>query len=148
MKPYLKTVYTESKQEIDIETGELISVIESSKKIVVNTKEKFFTIYSHIVGSLADLTGTDLKLITYIMFKKVNDDGEFSNTSSFRESAAQHIGVSTATISRSIINLVAQEIVLKTKHRSLLQVNPVYFWKGDFTLRKEKLKLLLEVELV
>lgn len=148
MKPYLKTVYREVLQEVDTETGEVIDVVHDTKKIVVNTKEKFFTVYSHIIASLADLTGNDIKLITYIMFKKVNDDGEFANTAEFRESAAKHIGVSPATISRCIAHLVEQRIVFKTKNRITYEINPIYFWKGEMSLRKQKVKLLLELELV
>jgi len=146
MKPYLKTVYREVRAEVDTETGELIDVVEEKKRIVVQGKEQFFTVYSHILGALHELPGNDIKLITFIMFGKANDDGEFTNTEAFRVKAAEKTGLSVGTIVRSVRSLTEKGLINKTASRGVYQVNPVYFWKGEYSGRKQKLKFFLELE--
>lgn len=146
MKPYLKTVYREIKAEIDAETGEMLDIVEEKRKILVQGKEQFFTVYSHILGALHELPGNDMKLVTFIMFGKANDDGEFTNTESFREKAAEKLGVSVGTIIRSLKSLTKAGLIIKTASRGVYQINPTYFWKGEYTMRKQRLKLLLEIE--
>lgn len=147
MKPYLKTVYRQVDTHVDTDTGEIIEVVEHKQQLLVS-KEQFFITYGHIIASLVELQGNDIKFLIYVMFKKADPDGEFTNTKEFRDKATAATGLSSSTILRSLRNLTEQKVLFRGTSRSNYSINPMYFWKGEAAVRKQKLKYLLDIEAI
>lgn len=132
---------------IDPETGELLDteVDVKTKTILVETKEQFAFTYSSIIGALKNLTGADIKLLTYICLKAEYNTNIVVLIKPFLLKLSEEVDLSVETLKASVTNLKRQGVIIPLGSGAY-RINPRYYWRGDSTERKNKLKFVLEVE--
>lgn len=132
---------------INPETGELIDtdVDIKTQTILVESKEQFAFTYSAIIGALNKLTGADIKMLTYISLKAEYNTNVVVLIKPFLQKLSEEVDLSVDTLKASIANLKKQGIIIPLGSGAY-RINPRYFWRGDSTERKNKLKFVLEVE--
>lgn len=145
MKPYLRVKGFELYEQID-EDGQLIDVSLKKHTQLVKGKDNFFFMYANILGIYHKLKSTDVKVLSIIMLKYLTEDGAFPNAKSIREKIANACNISVPAVEKSVKSLLDNGVFFK-KERGLYDINPLYVWKGSSGLRKEKLKLQLEIEM-
>lgn len=146
MKPYLKAVKERLTEQINTETGEILDSSLKIHEIVVDSEKDFFLMYSHILGILKNLTGAEIKLLTFIMFKHITPEGYFCNTKLFRESVVKNAGIAEVTVLRSLKGLLEQKIIFKGTDRGVYYIHPQYLWKGTSNSRNKQLNFILKYE--
>lgn len=145
MKPYLRTTGFELYEQID-EHGQLIDVSLKKHNQLVKGKDNFFFMYANILGIYHKLKSADVKILSVIMLRYLTEDGSFTNTKGIREKIGNACTLSPAAVEKSIKSLSDNGVFFK-KERSIYDINPLYVWKGSSGLRKDKLKLQLEIEM-
>ncbi len=132
---------------IDPETGELLDteVDVKTKTILVETKEQFAFTYSSIIGALKNLTGADIKMLTYICLKAEYNTNIVVLVKPFLLKLSEEVDLSVETLKASVTNLKRQGVIIPLGSGAY-RINPRYYWRGDSTERKNKLKFVLEVE--
>lgn len=144
-----KKVYTEKVKNnyIDTATGEVISTDVQVKhhKVVVPTKEAFAFQYAAIIGELKELSGRDIKVLTYCAINASTETNELHLTSTVLGRIAEEFGSTVPSIRNSVSALAKKQILIPIKGGSYA-VNPKYYWKGTINGRSKVLKYVLTLE--
>ena len=154
MKQHLKTVYTQSEmqREIDKNTGEVLSENFESKmtKILAGDRDEFFMLYSSFIGVLTGLTPVETKVFLLLLqYSNAANSVGISKADRIVIAKKLHaeIGKSYSEISvfRALKGLVDKRVLIK-KQKSFFKINPRYYWRGSYNDRIKALKYTLEVE--
>lgn len=145
---HLKTVNKQTFAYIDIETDELIDEQVKEHKIVVNEEKEFFFTYAKAISIYKDLSGTEIKVISWIMANAPLNNNVVALTKSIKEKIAQEMEISIASVNCSIKPLVTKEVLIKegSVRSATYLINPEFYWKGAIANRKRALKCKLELD--
>lgn len=132
---------------INLETGEIIDTDVQIKthKIIVASKDQFAFMYSSFIGTLKHLTGTDVKLLTYISLKAEYNTNIVMLVLPFLKNLSTELDVSVHSLKASTMRLKHHKIIIPLGSGAY-RINPRYYWKGDATNRISTMKFILELE--
>ena len=144
MKAHLKTVYSESHQIVDSETGELLDIQTKETRVLTQTREEFIQVYTAVESKLASLSPSEERVWTYCI---LNCDKEnLIRLNSFdKEKILQKWGVASSTTANAVKALITAGLLIRVG-RGTYRINPRYSWKGNSNDRRQALKYVLEVE--
>lgn len=142
-----RIVESEVRMIVDSETGEVISenMELKTEKIVTDSPEGFFMVYTSIVGVLSKLTGSEVKLLQYWGNQvRYNENVIWVNASTVRE-AEVATGIAANTIYKCASVLVKKNMLIRIQ-TGAYRINPKYYWKGGQAERRKMYKYVLEIE--
>lgn len=144
-----KKVYTEKviNNFVNAETGEVLSTDEQIKNhsITVPTKDNFAFMYAAVLGVIKDLSGRDIKVLTYCALHASVETNEMHLNKHVTEKIAESFESSYASIKNSIAALTNKNILISLGGGSYT-INPKYYWKGTRVGRNKVLKYVLTLE--
>lgn len=136
-KHFLESKYSEV---TDHDTGEIIKT-ETTKVVKLNMgkQEEFFVTYCNYLSSFYGLKyADDLKMIIKLNEWAIFDTGEVSLTPKRRLEVTEELGIRNDSISKSIKRLRDKDLISGDKGTFI--INPIIFWKGDRSKRRELLQ--------
>ena len=136
-----RTHFIESKKQeyVDEETGEL-KIVETSKVVKINLgkQDEFFMTYCNYLKGFYNLKyADDIKLMIKLNEWAVFDTGEVQLTPKRRLDITAELGIRNDAISKSLRRLLAEGTISGDKGD--YTINPIMFWKGDRSKRRELL---------
>lgn len=147
VKPYLKTVTTDTESILDEQTGEIIEKIVRNRKILVNNKEQFLILYAQIEGVLNILTFAELKIMIWLLLHQANQNGMVYLVKSVKLEIAEYKSISLSAVNNLLSKLIKKGMLISRGARSATYlINPAYMWKGALDVRNKHLKYVLELE--
>lgn len=149
-KKKLHTIVTSKDTIIDHETGEVIKENINYKRILLKTKEDFFYTYSSVIGLYKDLSGAEIKILSWLMLNQSNLGNNLIIINKYvKEKISIDMGISIYTVKNSVKPLVEKGFLIKegSMRSGTYLINPEYYWKGDYASRTKTLRLMLEVKL-
>lgn len=144
MKPYLKTVYSEAIQTVDLETGEVIDVQTKDKKILVETREEFVQLYTSVESKLKNLSLSEERLWTYCILH-CDKENIIRILSYDKKLIFDKWGLAQSTIANALNKLIETKLIIRVG-RGTYRVNPTYAWKGNSNDRRTMLTHVLTIE--
>jgi predicted transcriptional regulator len=146
----LHTIATSKNTVIDSDTGEVLKENTSYKHILLRTKEEFFFTYSSVIGLYKNLSGSEIKILTWLIMNQSNVSNNLVIINKYiREKISIDMGIGESTIKNSIKPLMEKGLLIKQggKRSASYFINPKYYWKGDYKMRTKSLKMMLELKL-
>lgn len=132
---------------VDTETGEMLQTTMDVKhhKIVVDDRETFAFQYSSIMGVFKELSGRDIKVLTYCSLNSERGTNRISLTKVITEEIATIYDTSYNSVKNSI-TVLKKKMILMPLGSGTYRINPRYYWKGSSDERKKTMKYILEIE--
>ena len=144
MKPYIKTVYSEVTQTVDLESGEVVDVQIKDTKVPVNTKEEFVQLYTSVESKLKSLSLSEERLWTYCILHC--DNKNIIRILAYdKQLIFDKWGLAQSTIANATNKLIEANLIFRIG-RGTYRVNPIYAWKGSSTDRRTMLTYVLTIE--
>ena len=136
-----KTHYVESSKTefVDPDSGE-IKYTESKKVVKINMgkQEEFYMTYCNYLSSFYQLKyADDIKIIIKLNEWALFDTGEVQLTPKRRIEITEELGIRNDAISKSLKRLREKNVIEGDKGD--YTINPIMFWKGDRSKRRELL---------
>ncbi len=144
MRPYLKTVYSEVTQTVDLESGELVDVQIKDTKVPTSTKEEFVQLYTSVESKLKNLSLSEERLWTYCILHCDNQN-IIRILAYDKQIIFDKWGLAQSTIANAINRLIEANLIFRIG-RGTYRVNPIYAWKGSSTDRRTMLTYVLTIE--
>ncbi len=132
---------------IDPLTGELIDTqtLVKTHKIIVDSKDQFAFTYSEIIGQLKNLSGVDIKLLTYCSLCCEYNTNSVVLVKPMLKKISTDFDIAEGSIKNSIKKLVGKKILIP-QGSGVYKINPRYYWRGEKSERSVVMKYILEVE--
>lgn len=128
-----------TKEVIDPNTGELVSVTSQKTFTIKTTTESFYMTFINHSKHLFKLnSATDIKLIIKLCELAEYNTGRVILPSPLRKEVCEELEISSQQFSNAVSNLKKKKIIKGTK--GLYNINPLIFWKGTTDMRSQILK--------
>lgn len=145
MKPYLKKQTTD--RVIDTKTGEVID--EKTHKYLVENNAEFYLTYCKVLGKMEDMGLGEVKTLAWIASNLQFNSNMVCVSMGVKKKIAAEMNIGTNSISNALVKLIKKGILYRDKDSggrdAIYYIHPEYFWKGDLTERKKKLKYVLQI---
>lgn len=139
---FLKTNLTQITNNIDYETGELISTELVKHSYIANDKETFFLGYSGLIGALMEMSQAEVRMFGY--FLRYAKGVKFDISKKLRLDMSKNIKLNERTILNTLPQLLEKNLIYK-HDTGLYQLNPRYAFEGSTSDRNKELKVIIEL---
>ena len=144
-KAYLKTSHTNTREQVDMSTGEIVNQEINNVKYLANTQEEFFIIYAAAIGIVEKgMSEAETKLYAHLL-RNYNIGAEIGISKQLRVNLGKRLELNERTILNTLGMLVNKKL-LYTTSKGIYKINPRYAYKGSTINRNRDLKFVLEVE--
>lgn len=147
MKPYLKQVNVIAVPALS-KDGEVYTA-HKNIKIVVDNEKDFFMTYSHLTGYISNCkSASELKLLHWICKNSDYNNSIVTLNKFYKAQVNIEMGISIPAINKAISVFTKSSILIKNKECpkcGMYFINPIFVWKGDSRVRKDKMKMTLEL---
>lgn len=136
-----KNIYqVETKEVVDLETGE-VGTIETVKKQKISfDSEPFYMVFIDYVAPLYKLSNaTSKNVLAWMCNKATFNTGEISLSSKDRMDLMQELNIKKTTLSNTLKELTDKKLIAGGK--GSYTINPKIFWKGDLLSRNKILEV-------
>ena len=129
---------------VDQGTGEVLSIERKEHKYITKNKEQFFLMYSALLGVMKEMNKPQIRIFAYLLEKK--EMHPFSISKAERIYMSNDIKVNERIILNEIKNMIKMELVYMQD--GIMSINPRYVFKGSSSTRDNRLKTIIELELI
>lgn len=140
-KSFYKTGLIKQESFVDIETGEIVGVIQKTHGYIANSKEEFLMIYSGLLGIFTGMEQAEIRVYGYLL--RYANGIDFSISKALRQKMSQEIGLNERSIYNTIQSLKDKALIYE--NNKLFRINPRYAFKGSTSDRKDSLKAIIEL---
>lgn len=132
---------------MDSKTGEILEVDEEIKvhNIIVESPVQFAMIHVPILAMLDELDKVAIKVLVWCALNADYNENTVNLTKPKCACITKQFKISYQTIKNSITRLAKKKAIIALGSGTY-RVNPKYFWKGQNTVKRKKMKYILEVE--
>lgn len=142
---YLKQVNSNTKEFINIDTGEILGETSNISYYLANSREEFYLMYSSMVLILKGSSDVKMKLFAALL-ERYSRGQEFSMSRSLKEIIAKETDCKPRSFDTAFSYLVKENIIIKIGSQ-LYKVNPRHVFQGSSQERNNQLKAVLELRL-
>lgn len=142
---FLKTAISQTTNNIDSETGEVLNQDIINHTYIANAREEFILVYSSISDIVKHLTGPAIKTYFYLL-DKYKPGTLIAINRALKEDIRETISSkAVGTISNCISELTSSNLLIKKKNtQGGYFINPRFAFKGSSVNRNKSLKYIIE----
>lgn len=143
----IKNISADKVSVVDRETAEVLGeeLVTKTDIVVAKDAESFFMVYSSIIGVLANLSGSEVKVLHYICTNAQFNTNMIVINKVVAEDISKKTGIAYQTV-RNCTSTLTRKNILISLGSATYRVNPKYYWKGMESQRRQTYKYILEVE--
>ena len=137
--------------ETNPETGELITTVTSKtwNKKVVNSEEFYMVFLSGVEAMNNSKSSNDIKILSKLCSIAEYNTGVVLLPAGVRKKLASELKITVGNLNNSLHRLKDNKYIEFVD--GIAEINPLYFWKGDFNTRSDLLKtkkFIIDIEIV
>lgn len=148
-------VYQEIKEEVDINTGEVITLRSSVSKTTkfYSSQEEFIQVYLNDMSGLMNITSkTELQILMQLWkLSSFNGDDNSGNFIIINQKIitdlSKQINIKEQSVRNSITSLIKNKkkpLIKDPNFRATYYLNPIYFFKGALKDRPKVMEIVLQ----
>ena len=132
------------------ETGEQITSVTSKtyNKKVTNTEEFYMVFLSGVEAMNNSNSSNDIKILSKLCSIAEYNTGIVLVPSGVRKKIALELNITIGSLNNSLHSLKKNKYI--NFDDGIVEINPLYFWKGDFNTRSDLLKtkkFIIDIEM-
>ena len=140
MKYNKKEVYRIENTVVN-ELGEIVSSSSYSKHSIQTKENKFSMLYLCLIDKVGELSGTDIKLLLYLVCAGYSGENGFVFSMGLYEKISIDCSINIQSLYKSKNNLIKNKFLIKGGV-NLFYINPLYFFSGG---NSERSKFILKL---
>ena len=138
-----KILYTETKQVVDVETGELHTT-ETTNVVRLEREPPYVKMYLDDLSKLIGLQ-SGATMVLHELVSKIDYDGIVTITKGTRERIAKKLNMKESSVRNRISDLTKENVLRRTGYCEY-EMNPHLFAKGEWNdIRKRRSNFKLEI---
>lgn len=130
-------------KQTDMENNPEVGVVLNTHVISVDSKEKFYLMYSSMVVILKQSSDVKMKLFAALL-ERYSKGQEFSLNGGIREVIARETGCKPRSLEAALTFLIRHHILIEVTKR-VYRINPRHVFEGTNFDRNESLKAIIEL---